>query len=112
LPQVPAADFFAIDIRVGRVVSAQVFPQARKPAYIIEVDFGPVVGVLRTSAQITVHYTPESLVGRQVLGWVNTPPKQIGPFISQFLLLGVHDETGAVRLSSVDDTLPLGARLC
>jgi tRNA-binding protein len=112
LPVVPAEDFFAVDICVGRIISARVFPEAKKPAYIVEVDFGPVVGTLRTSAQITVHYTPEILVGRLVLGWVNAHPKQIGSFISQFLLLGAHDENGAVVLIDAPAAVPLGSRMC
>ncbi|MFZ2587277.1 MAG: tRNA-binding protein, partial [Alphaproteobacteria bacterium] len=97
-PNIPVEQFFAVDVRVGKVVDVKEFPEARKPAYQVWVDFGPEVGVRKTSAQITVHYTPENLMGRQVLGWVNAPVRQIGPFMSEFLLLGVHDAAGAVVL--------------
>lgn len=104
-------DFLKVDLRVGRIVDAQPFPEARKPAYKLQVDFGPDVGVLQSSAQITVHYTPESLVGRLVVGVVNFPPRQIGPMRSQCLVTGFHDESGAVRLCMPDGDVPLGTRL-
>ncbi len=104
-------DFLKVDLRVGRIVDAQPFPEARKPAYKLQVDFGSEVGVLQSSAQITVHYTPESLVGRLVVGVVNFPPRQIGPMRSQCLVTGVHDESGAVRLCMPDGDVPLGTRL-
>lgn len=104
-------DFLKVDLRVGRIVDAQPFPEARKPAYKLQVDFGPDVGVLQSSAQITVHYTPESLVGRLVVDVVNFPPRQIGPVRSQCLVTGFHDESGAVRLCMPDGDVPLGTRL-
>ena len=104
-------DFLKVDLRVGRIVDAQPFPEARKPAYKLKVDFGPDIGILQSSAQITVHYTPESLVGRLVVGVVNFPPRQIGPMRSQCLVTGFHDESGAVRLCMPDGDVPLGTRL-
>jgi len=104
-------DFLKIDIRVGRVIDAQPFPQARKPALKLMIDFGPEIGVKRSSAQIVAHYAPEALVGRQVLAVVNFPPRQIGPFISEVLTLGVADAAGAVMLVAPDAEAPLGARL-
>lgn len=112
LPIVEAAGFFAVDVRVGVVVDAKPFPEAKKPAYQIWVDFGDGIGIKKTSAQVTVHYTPETLKGRKVLGWVNASPRQIGPFMSEFLILGVHDEAGAVCLIQVDRDVPVGGRMC
>ncbi|MFP4517887.1 MAG: tRNA-binding protein [Oceanicaulis sp.] len=103
--------FFAADIRLGRIVQAEPFPEARKPAYKLQIDFGPGLGVKKSSAQITEHYTPETLKGRTVLGVVNFPPRQIGPVRSEVLVLGVHDEAGRVLLLSVDGAAPLGARV-
>ena len=104
-------DFTRVEIRVGTVVSAEPFPEARKPAYILHVDFGEPRGVLKSSAQITAHYTPESLVGRQVVAVVNFPPKQIGPLRSQCLVTGFHDADGDVVLAVPDAPVPNGARL-
>lgn len=104
-------DFLRLDIRVGRIEHAEHFPEARKPAYRLWIDFGPEFGTLRSSAQITVHYTPAELVGRRVLGVVNFPPRQIGPFRSEVLVLGLADAKGAVVLVSPDAEVPLGARL-
>ena len=104
-------DFLKVDLRVGRIVDAQPFPEARQPAYRLKVDFGPEIGVLSSSAQITVHYTPESLVGRLVVGVVNFPPRQIGPMRSQCLVTGFHDADGAVLLCLLDGDVPLGTRL-
>jgi len=104
-------DFLKVDLRVGRIVDAQPFPEARQPAYRLKVDFGPEIGVLSSSAQITVHYTPESLVGRLVVGVVNFPPRQIGPMRSQCLVTGFHDADGAVLLCLPDGDVPLGTRL-
>lgn len=104
-------DFLKIDIRVGRVIDAQPFPQARKPALKLWIDFGPEIGVKKSSAQIVAHYTPEKLVGRQVLAVVNFSPRQIGPFVSEVLTLGVADAAGDVILVAPDADAPLGARL-
>lgn len=104
-------DFLKVDIRVGTVVRAEPFPQARKPAIKMWVDFGGEIGERKTSAQITVHYTPETLVGRQVMAVVNFPPRQIGPFMSEVLVLGVPDDDGAIVLLSPDQDVPLGGRM-
>ena len=104
-------DFLKVDIRVGTIVRVEPFPEARSPSYKLFVDFGPDIGERKTSAQITEHYTPEALVGRQVMAVVNFPPRQIGPFMSQCLTLGVTDADGAVVLAGPDGEVPLGARL-
>ncbi|MEL6232879.1 MAG: tRNA-binding protein [Pseudomonadota bacterium] len=104
-------DFAAVEIRVGRIVRAEPFPQARKPALKLWIDFGAELGEKRSSAQITAHYTPEDLVGRQVLAVVNFPPRQIGPFMSEVLTLGLADANGAVVLIGPDQPVPDGARL-
>ncbi|MEM1360997.1 MAG: tRNA-binding protein [Pseudomonadota bacterium] len=103
--------FQKIDIRVGRVEKAEPFPEARKPAIKLWVDFGPSLGVLKSSAQLTKHYTPEGLVGRQVLAVVNFPPRQIGPVRSEILVLGVPDADGEVVLLTPDAEVPLGGRM-
>lgn len=104
-------DFLAVDIRVGTVTRAEPFPQARKPAIKMWIDFGPDVGERKTSAQITVHYTPDGLVGTQVMGVVNFPPRQIGPFMSEVLVLGVPDENGAIVLMRPTQPTPNGGRM-
>ena len=104
-------DFEKVEIKVGRVVAAEPFPEARKPAIKLTVDFGPGVGEKRTSAQLTAHYDPEGLVGRQVVAVVNFPPKRIAGFKSEVLVLGVPDETGEVVLLSPDLAVPPGGRM-
>ncbi|WP_456297049.1 tRNA-binding protein [Vibrio sp. AK197] len=105
------SDFQKVDIRAGTIVQAQPFPEARRPAYKLHVDFGPQIGIKKTSAQITDLYGPQDLVGKQVLAVVNFPPKQIGPFMSECLVTGLHQADGSVVLASVDKPLANGARL-
>lgn len=104
-------DFMRVELRVGRVLRAEVFREARKPAYKLLVDFGPEIGQKKSSAQITALYTPEQLVGRLVVAVVNFPPRQIGPFMSECLVTGFHDADGRVALCVPDAEVPLGARL-
>ncbi|HAY76518.1 MAG TPA: tRNA-binding protein [Gemmatimonadetes bacterium] len=104
-------DFEKVELRVGTIRSAAVFPEARKPAYKLEIDFGEAVGPRRSSAQITGLYTPDELIGKQVLAVVNFPPKQIGPVLSECLVTGIPDEIGRVVLVSPDATVPNGAKL-
>lgn len=104
-------DFTKVELRVGRIVAAEIFKEARKPACKLQVDFGPELGVKKSSAQITTHYTPEALLGRLVVAVVNFPPKQIGPLMSECLVTGFHDEAGDVRLCVPDGEVPLGTRL-
>lgn len=104
-------DFMKVDVRVGKIVEAEAFPEARKPAYKMKVDFGPEIGVKKTSAQVTRHYTPELLIGKLVMAVVNFPPRQIGPVMSEVLTLGVPDEDGEVVLLTPDKDVPIGGRL-
>ncbi len=110
--QITFDDFLKVDIRAGTVVDARPFPEAHKPAIRLWVDFGPQIGVKKSSAQITAHYTPEKLIGRRVMAVVNFPPRQIGPFMSEVLILGFPDADGNIVLACVDGEVPDGARLC
>ena len=109
--QIGYDDFLKVDVRVGRVVSADAFPEARKPAYKLTIDFGPDIGLKRSSAQITTHYARDELVGRKVAAVVNFAPRQIGPFMSEVLTLGFPDEAGEVVLIGVDREVEIGGRL-
>lgn len=104
-------DFLKVDVRVGTITGVEDFPQARKPAYKLAIDFGPEIGIKRSSAQITAAYAKEQLLGRQVLAVVNFPEKQIGPFISQVLTLGAEDALGRVILLGLDHPVPNGKRM-
>ncbi len=110
-PAISFEQFLAVDIRVGRVVSAEPIPEARKPAIKLAIDFGPAIGIKRSSAQLTEHYTPQVLVGRLVAAVVNFPPRQIGKFMSEALTLGFPDAAGAVVLFAPDQDVPVGGRL-
>ncbi len=105
------ADFEKVEIRVGRIIRAEPFPEARRPAFKLWLDFGPEIGERKSSAQITRHYAPDGLIGRQVLAVVNFPPRQIGPFMSEVLVLGLPDEEGEVVLIGPDQPVPLGGRM-
>jgi tRNA-binding protein len=111
MDQISFDDFLKVDIRVGRVTRAEPFPEARKPALKLWIDFGPEIGERRSSAQVTVHYDPDQLVGRLVMAVVNFPPRQIGPVRSEVLVLGFADAEGAIVLAAPDADVPLGARL-
>jgi tRNA-binding protein len=111
MQQISWQDFEKVELRVGRIISAEPFPQARKPAYILLVDFGPQIGVKKSSAQITHLYQPADLVGRMVVGVVNFPAKQIGPIQSECLITGFHNSSGEVVLCTPEQEVPLGAKL-
>jgi tRNA-binding protein len=104
-------DFMKVDIRVGKVLRVEDYPEARKPAIKMWIDFGSEIGERKTSAQVTAHYTPETLVGKQVMGVINFPPRQIGKFMSEVLVLGLADEAGEIVLLSPDQDVPLGERM-
>lgn len=110
-PTISFDQFLAVDIRVGTIVAAEPFPEARKPAFRLSIDFGPVIGVKRSSAQITENYTPDQLIGMQVAAVVNFPPRQIGPMMSEVLTLGFPDAAGKVMLFSPTAPVPDGGRL-
>lgn len=104
-------DFLKVELRAGKIVEVLDFPEARKSAYKLKIDFGPEIGIKKSSAQITRHYTKEQLLGRTVMAVVNFPPKQVGPFMSECLTVGVHDANGDVVLVALDKPVPLGAKL-
>ena len=111
MAEIEYADFERVEMRVGRIERAEPFPEARRPAIKVWIDFGPEMGTKKSSAQITVHYTPDALVGKRVIAVTNFPPRQIGKFMSEVLVLGVPDENGEVVLLSPDEDVPLGGRV-
>ena len=104
-------DFEKVDVRVGKIIKVEDFPEARKPAYKLTIDFGAESGIKKSSAQITKHYTKEELVGKQIIGVVNFPPKQIGPFISEVLTLGLPDDNGGIVLLAPTKKVPIGGKM-
>ncbi len=111
MAQITFDDFMKVDIRVGQITRAEPFPEARKPAYKLKIDFGDEIGIKKSSAQITVHYEADALVGRQVMAVVNFPPRQIGPFMSEVLTLGASDDNGDIVLLAPERAVPNGARM-
>jgi tRNA-binding protein len=111
MPEIAYADFEKVDVRVGTIVEVLPFPEARKPAYKLKIDFGEKIGVKKSSAQITTHYTAEALLGKQVAAVVNFPPRQIGPFMSEVLTLGFPDDSGGVVLIGPSLPVPNGGKL-
>lgn len=111
MKEIAWADFAAVELRVGTIIAVEDFPEAKKPAYRVEADFGPEIGVRKASAQITVHYTKDELLGRQIVGVVNFPPKQIGPMLSEFLLTGFYRDDGSVVIAIPERPVPNGAKL-
>lgn len=111
MAEITFEDFLKVDVRTGIVIRVEPFPEARKPAFKLWIDFGAEVGEKKTSAQVTAHYSPETLLGKQVIAVVNFPPRQIGPFMSEVLLLGLPDEDGEVVLLAPDKPVPAGGRL-
>lgn len=105
-------DFEKVELRTGTIINAELFPEARKPAYKLTIDFGPEIGIKKSSAQITTHYNLENLIGKQIIGVVNFPVKQIGPFLSECLITGLYDANGGIILISPDQRVENGERLC
>ena len=110
-PEISFGDFLKVDIRAGTIRSCSPFPAARKPSFILTIDFGPAIGLRKSAAQVTDRYTPDDLVGRQIMAVVNFPARQIGPVMSEVLILGFADDSGAVLLAGADAEVPDGARL-
>jgi tRNA-binding protein len=111
LPQISFDDFLKVDVRIGTIIAAEPFPEARKPAFKLRINFGADIGIKKSSAQVTKYYTAETLVGRQVAAVVNFPPRQIGPFMSEVLTLGFPDHEGEVVLVAVERPVPNGGRM-